>query len=225
MEVDRAQADWAEIAEATPAPEKARAKSLFHRGSTRSTDTRNLSSIEFDDPIDDLDSDADDLLGDSQDAGKYQSARTLEGPECGGFWQPSMEKEGNIFDCFPDDECDNRGGFNDLIGATFEEDFLDDGPLSKATGAFEDSSDIASHFERLWSEVETGNADNLGKTLKLRSISYDALPMLGHAEGEGVLASTPPASPAGSCPISAEPMPHVRSSSCLPSAPGQRAPA
>lgn len=139
--------------------------------------------------------------------------------------QPSMGKLGYIFECFPDDECDNRGGVYEFIGATFEEDVLDDGPLSKATGAFGDSSDIASHFERLWSEVETGNTDNLGKTLKLRSISYDALPMLGHAEIEGVLASKPPASPAGSCPVSAEPMPRVRSSSGLPSAPGQRAPA
>lgn len=120
-------------------------------------------------------------------------------------------KGGDIFDCFPDEESDHRGGFFDRIGASFhfEEEVMEKGPLSKATGAFEDSSDIASHFERVWGEGQKGVYDMCGQTPKLRSISYEALPMVVQ-QAEVMLAFTPPA---GSRSISAEHRPDVSSSS------------
>jgi len=81
--------------------------------------------------------------------------------------------------------------------------------LSKAVGVLEDNSDLASHFDRRWGEAEN---DWSRQTLTLRSVSYDSLPMPVHALGECLLVTAAPVPPAESYPISAEPMPLVRTS-------------
>mmetsp|Transcript_132885 Transcript_132885/g.425279 ORF Transcript_132885/g.425279 Transcript_132885/m.425279 type:complete len:276 (+) Transcript_132885:107-934(+) len=193
-----------------PMPQKASAKRTLHSSSTRATGIesflRSNSNLEFDDS----DSDADALLEEAQADTEHQTSGAAAERQFGGFWQPLMGK-GPIFECFPDDECDNRGGFYVLAGDSVEEEVFEEGPLSKASGAFEDNSDIASHFDRLGCQAENGWSDICGQTLTLRSISYDALPMPVHALGVGVLVVAPSVPPAESCPISAEPMPLVSS--------------
>lgn len=81
--------------------------------------------------------------------------------------------------------------------------------MSKAVGVLEDNSDLASHFDRRWGEAEN---DWSRQTLTLRSVSYDSLPMPVHALGECLLVTAAPVPPAESYPISAEPMPLVRTS-------------
>jgi len=193
-------------------PQKASAKRTLHSSSTRATGTEKFSKSKSDFVFDDSDSDADALLAEVQADTEHQTSGAAAEPQFGGFLQPLMRK-GYIFECCPDDECDNRGGFYVLAGDSVEEDVFEEGHLSKAVGALEDNSDIASHFDRLGCQAENGWSDICGQTLTLRSISYDALPMPVHALSVGVLAVAPLVPPAESCPISAEPRPLVSSSS------------
>jgi len=204
MEVD---GQNAEHAEAMQMPQKASAKRTLHSSSTRATGTEKFSKSKSDFVFDDSDSDADALLAEVQADTEHQTSGAAAEPQFGGFLQPLMRK-GYIFECCPDDECDNRGGFYVLAGDSVEEDVFEEGHLSKAVGALEDNSDIASHFDSRWGEAEN---DWSGQTLTLRSVSYDSLPMPVHALGEGLLVTAPPVPTGESCPISAERRPLVSS--------------
>mmetsp|Transcript_113222 Transcript_113222/g.366111 ORF Transcript_113222/g.366111 Transcript_113222/m.366111 type:complete len:298 (+) Transcript_113222:55-948(+) len=209
MEVDGQNAEFAEGARL---PRKPSVTTHYHSCSTRATGTGTgtVSCLGFDSEFNDDEFDVDNLMEDCQDGLEAQSDGAREEPQFGGLLL-APSKGGDIFDCFSDEESDHRGGFFDRIGTSFqfEEEILEKGPLSEATGAFEDSSDIASHFERLWGEGQKVVYDMSGQTPKLRSISYEALPMVVQ-QAEVMLAFTPPA---GSRSISAEHKPDVSSSS------------
>mmetsp|Transcript_101937 Transcript_101937/g.259147 ORF Transcript_101937/g.259147 Transcript_101937/m.259147 type:complete len:132 (+) Transcript_101937:34-429(+) len=120
MDVDGQNAD---DAEAMPMPQKTIAKRTLHSSSTRATGTETFLRSKSNFVFDDSDSDADALLDDVQADTEHQTSGIAAEPQFGGFLQPLMRK-GHIFECFPDDECDNRGGFYMLAGDSVEEESL-----------------------------------------------------------------------------------------------------